>query len=138
MSNDIIIDAKVNKKVKLEFMNARQVMLSGNCMISPVMKGKKIVGLDCNSGQFVVNIDDTLMLDFGTKQVPFIVSQILPNDRHSYILNCQYILYQLLRLLKYKCQPSDFFMLKTIDKIHEHDDMWFKICERLKWRYQAL
>lgn len=50
-------------------------------------------------------------------------------------LNSQYILFQLLRRHKYKCNVEDFNLLKTKDKVQQHDDIYFKLCQIVKFDF---
>lgn len=53
-------------------------------------------------------------------------------------LNNQYILLQLLKRHKYKCNENDFKLLKTIDKKIEHDEIYEQICNKLEWQFIPL
>ena len=48
-------------------------------------------------------------------------------------LNSQYVLFQLLKKYKYKCKKEDFNILKTRDRLLEHDEIYSNICQELKW-----
>uniref|UniRef100_A0A6C0I7M1 Uncharacterized protein n=1 Tax=viral metagenome TaxID=1070528 RepID=A0A6C0I7M1_9ZZZZ len=50
-----------------------------------------------------------------------------------HFLNGQYILYQLLRRRKIKVKESDFDILKTRERLVEHDEIYQKICMKLEW-----
>ena len=50
-------------------------------------------------------------------------------------LNSQYVLYQLLRRHKYRCKKEDFNILKTRDRRIEHDEVYMKLCDELKWTF---
>ena len=52
-----------------------------------------------------------------------------------HFLNGQYILYQLLRRRKVKVKESDFDILKTRERLVEHDDIYQKICIKLEWTF---
>lgn len=59
------------------------------------------------------------------------------NKKRKNFLNSQYILYQLLRRHKYKCKKEDFNILKTRDRRMEHDEVYMKLCEKLKWTFRS-
>jgi hypothetical protein len=50
-------------------------------------------------------------------------------------LNVYYKLMKMLQILGYKCKSEDFNMLKTREKILEHDENWHKICKELGWNF---
>ena len=52
-----------------------------------------------------------------------------------HFLNGQYILYQLLRRRKVKVRESDFDILKTRERLVEHDMIYQKICMKLEWTF---
>ena len=52
-----------------------------------------------------------------------------------HFLNGQYILYQLLRRRKFKVKESDFDILKTRERLVEHDVIYQKICMKLEWTF---
>jgi hypothetical protein len=52
-----------------------------------------------------------------------------------HFLNGQYILYQLLRRRKFKVKESDFDILKTRERLVEHDIIYQKICMKLEWTF---
>lgn len=52
-----------------------------------------------------------------------------------HFLNGQYILYQLLRRRKIKVKESDFDILKTRERLVEHDEIYQKICMKLEWTF---
>ena len=52
-----------------------------------------------------------------------------------HFLNGQYILYQLLRRRKIKVKESDFDILKTRERLVEHDEIYQKICLKLEWTF---
>lgn len=57
-------------------------------------------------------------------------------DRTNF-LNNQYILYQLLRRRKVKVKESDFDILKTRDRLIEHDSIFERICIHLEWSFSS-
>lgn len=63
-----------------------------------------------------------------------IYEQVKPIERVNF-LNGQFVLFKLLQKLKYPCKEEDFYILKTRDKMIEHDEIWKKICEQLHWTF---
>ena len=56
-------------------------------------------------------------------------------DRTNF-LNGQYVLYQLLRRRGVSVRESDFDILKTRERLSEHDDIWMRICVVLEWTFR--
>jgi stress-induced morphogen len=69
------------------------------------------------------------------EQIEAIYNRIKPPDRRNF-LNGQYVLFKLLEKLNYKCRQEDFYILKTRDKMLEHDQVWKRICDELSWTYK--
>jgi len=67
-------------------------------------------------------------------QIEPIYERIKSPDRSNF-LNGQFILYKLLQKLKYPCKEEDFYILKTRDKMLEHDQIWKQICRELSWTF---
>jgi len=65
-----------------------------------------------------------------------IYERIKPADRVNF-LNGQYVLFKFLQKLRYPCKEDDFYILKTRDKMLEHDEIWKRICEEKKWTFKA-
>jgi len=63
------------------------------------------------------------------------VYEKLKNNKRMNSLNVYYKLMKMLQILGYKCNLDDFNMLKTREKILEHDESWKLICEELGWNY---
>ena len=59
----------------------------------------------------------------------------LEDVERIHFLNGQYILYQLLRRRKIKVKESDFDILKTRERLVEHDEIYQKICMKLEWTF---
>ena len=55
-------------------------------------------------------------------------------DRKSF-LNNKYVLFQLLRIYKYKLDEKDFAILKTRERLIDHDTMWESICGKLEMNF---
>jgi|694.fasta_scaffold66242_2 hypothetical protein len=58
------------------------------------------------------------------------------NIERKNFLNSKYVLYQLLRLHNYKVDIRDFDILKTRERLIEHDTIWKNICKELKWNFK--
>lgn len=64
--------------------------------------------------------------------------KISSNTNRKNFLNSQYVLKQLLRRYNYEVKDDDLNMLKTPNRIREHDEIYEKCCEILNWNFQAL
>ena len=51
-------------------------------------------------------------------------------------LNGDYLLYQLLRRRGIPVRETDFSILKTRDRLSEHDDIYNRVCQQLEWTFQ--
>lgn len=67
-------------------------------------------------------------------EVDPVYERIKPEGRTNF-LNGQFVLFKLLQKLHYPCREDDFYILKTREKMLEHDQMWKKICNELQWTY---
>lgn len=67
-------------------------------------------------------------------QVDLVYERVKPAGRVNF-LNGQFVLFKLLQKLKYPCREEDFYILKTREKMLEHDQIWKKICQELSWTY---
>ena len=65
-----------------------------------------------------------------------IYERVKPVERTNF-LNGQFVLFKLLQKLKYPCKEEDFYILKTREKMLEHDQIWKKICNELCWTFIA-
>lgn len=77
-------------------------------------------------------IEEKIRAMFQEIQGPFLL--YCPDDRTNF-LSYSYILYkffELLELDEYKCY---FSLLKSRDRLIEHDMIWKKICESLRWEF---
>ncbi len=52
-------------------------------------------------------------------------------DRKNF-LHSKYVLYQLLRIYKFKVDKADFDILKTRERLLDHDNIWENICFKLE------
>ncbi len=69
-------------------------------------------------------------------EVDPIYERVKPSGRVNF-LNGQFVLFKLLQKLKYPCREEDFYILKTREKMLEHDQIWKRICHELQWTYVA-
>ena len=67
-------------------------------------------------------------------EIDAIYERIKPVDRVNF-LNGQFVLFKLLQKLKYPCHEDQFSVLKTRDKMLEHDRLWKLICAELHWSF---
>lgn len=67
-------------------------------------------------------------------EVDPVYERVKPVGRVNF-LNGQFVLFKLLQKLKYPCKEEDFYILKTRDKMLEHDQIWKKICIELSWTF---
>ena len=65
------------------------------------------------------------------------VYESLNVDRKNF-LNSKYVLYQLLRINGIKVDDKDFDLLKTRERLLEHDLIWQDICNKLEYPYKPL
>jgi hypothetical protein len=65
-----------------------------------------------------------------------VFERIKSPDRLNF-LNGQFVLFKFLQLLEFNCSEDNFYILKTREKILEHDEKWKIICEELDWPYIA-
>lgn len=63
-----------------------------------------------------------------------VYERVKPPERTNF-LNGQFVLFKLLQKLRYPCREEDFYILKTRDKMLEHDCIWKKICNELSWTF---
>jgi hypothetical protein len=65
-----------------------------------------------------------------------VYERVKPMGRVNF-LNGQFVLFKLLQKLKFPCKEDDFYILKTREKMLEHDQIWKQICAELSWTYIA-
>jgi ribosomal protein L37AE/L43A len=61
-------------------------------------------------------------------------NKFCPPDRSNFF-SYPYIVYKFLQLLDQDQYLSYFKLLKSKEKLHEHDEVWKKICGELKWEF---
>lgn len=77
-------------------------------------------------------LENKLKSMFREIQAPYI--DACPKDRKNF-LSYSYTIYKFLELLGYDELKKHFPLLKSREKIHQHDMIWKKICAILKWEY---
>ena len=63
------------------------------------------------------------------------VYEPLKGDKRNSFLNYYYVLYKLLHLMKEQELLQYVPLLRTKQRIREHDRMWRRICDELDWNY---
>jgi predicted Zn-ribbon and HTH transcriptional regulator len=77
-------------------------------------------------------IEEKIRAMFQEIQAPFLL--YCPDDRTNF-LSYSYILYKFFELLELDEYKAYFSLLKSRDRLIEHDIIWKKICDYLKWEY---
>ena len=78
-------------------------------------------------------LEDKLLEDFDT--LTEVYDRLFKNINRKNFINTQYILFQLLIRHKHQCNPSDFTILKTIDRKTFHDDIYRILALELGWNF---
>jgi hypothetical protein len=78
------------------------------------------------------DIEEKLKQMFKDIQEPF--ERFRPNKRKNF-LNYNYVYYKFFELLDMDQFLIHFPLVKSTEKLREHDDIWKKICKFLKWQY---
>lgn len=81
--------------------------------------------------------EETLRMMFRQIQVPFnkyCPRRNTPNKRKNF-LHYGYVMYKFLQLLEHDDLLKHFSLLKSREKLHEHDELWQKICKDLRWQF---
>ena len=60
----------------------------------------------------------------------------LKNSKRTSFLNYYYVLYKLLDLMKEHELLPYVSLLRTKQRVREHDRVWYKICNELGWPYK--
>jgi hypothetical protein len=81
----------------------------------------------------ISHLENELFSDFD--KVAGVYKTLTDIDRTNF-LNGQYVLYQLLRRRGVSVRESDFDILKTRERLSEHDDIWMRICVVLEWTFR--
>lgn len=77
-------------------------------------------------------IEEKIRAMFQEIQAPFLL--YCPDDRTNF-LSYSYILYKFFELLELDEYKSYFSLLKSRDRLIEHDQIWKKICDYLRWEF---
>jgi len=77
-------------------------------------------------------IEEKIRAMFQEIQAPFLL--YCPDDRTNF-LSYSYILYKFFELLELDEYKIYFPLLKSRDRLIQHDQIWKKICDYLKWEY---
>ena len=86
----------------------------------------------------ISHLEDVLLHDFDEVEAGYAkISKESKRERLNF-LNNQYILLQLLRRRKFKCNIDDFSILKTFDKQLEHDEIYEQICNAIDWQFRRV
>lgn len=80
----------------------------------------------------ISHLEKVLMEDFDTVLAAY---EKLDNTNRSNFLNNQYVLYQLLKRRKYKCNKSDFNIIESKDRLLNHDEIFRRICQICQWTF---
>ncbi|NBR14250.1 MAG: hypothetical protein EBU01_06670 [Crocinitomicaceae bacterium] len=77
-------------------------------------------------------IEDKIQAMFQEVQAPYLM--FCPDDRRNF-LSYHYIVYKFLELLELDEYKEHFPLLKSRDRLIQHDQIWKKICDYLKWEF---
>lgn len=77
-------------------------------------------------------LEEKIRAMFQEIQAPFLL--YCPDDRINF-LSYSYILYKFFELLELDDYKAYFSLLKSRDRLIEHDTIWQKICEYLQWEF---
>ena len=80
-------------------------------------------------------LEEQLKILFDTIQEPFKKHSEIVNPKRKNFLNYNYILYKFCELLQKKNFLPYFPLLKSREKLYEHDLIWKGICEELSWKF---
>lgn len=78
------------------------------------------------------DVEEKLKQMFRDIQEPF--ERFRPSKRKNF-LNYNYVYYKFFELLEMDQFLIHFPLVKSTEKLREHDDIWKKICKFLKWQY---
>ena len=77
-------------------------------------------------------LEEKLRAMFKEIQGPFL--EVCPPTRTNF-LSYSYVLYKFVELLGLDQYKQCFSLLKSRDKLYDQDQIWRKICDKLKWQY---
>ena len=72
---------------------------------------------------------------FNEIQKPFEKYKIMYSPQRKNFLNYDYVLYKMLELLNKDEFLNCFSLLKSREKLYEHDKIWRGICSDLQWEF---
>lgn len=78
------------------------------------------------------DIEDKIRAMFQEVQAPYLL--YCPDERRNF-LSYSYIIYKFLELLELDEYKVHFPLLKSRDRLIQHDTIWKKICEYLQWEF---
>jgi len=81
----------------------------------------------------ISSIQTKLLNDFDI--LTEIYDKMFKKLKRKNFINTQYVLYQLLKRHRHKCNKDDFTILKTVDRKSFHDDICKKMFEKLGWNH---
>lgn len=77
-------------------------------------------------------VEDKIRAMFQEVQAPYLL--YCPDDRRN-MLSYHYIIYKFLELMELDEYKVHFPLLKSRDRLIQHDQIWKKICEYLQWEF---
>ena len=77
-------------------------------------------------------IEDKIRAMFQEVQAPYLL--YCPDERRNF-LSYSYIIYKFLELLELDEYKVHFPLLKSRDRLIQHDQIWKKICDYLQWEF---
>ena len=81
-------------------------------------------------------LEERLMIDFDI--LSKLYDKRFKHIKRKNFINTQYVLYQLLRRHKHKCEPNDLIILKTVERKCFHDNICKQLFEELNWNHTPL
>lgn len=97
-----------------------------------------------NKPDDITHLEENLINDFDIltslydKLLNHLYKEVFPNEERKSFINTQYVLYQLLLKYKHPCKPSDFSILKTIERKKFHDDISKYLFNILGWNHHSI
>ena len=77
-------------------------------------------------------IEDKIRVMFQEVQAPYLL--YCPDERRN-MLSYHYIIYKFLELMELDEYKIYFPLLKSRDRLIQHDQVWKKICDYLQWEF---
>ena len=88
-----------------------------------------------NAPKFNIELEEQLKVMFDKIQDPFEKHSQIINSKRKNFLNYNYVLYKMCELLNKNSFLPFFPLLKSREKLYEHDLIWKGICNELKWKF---